>query len=254
MARRALGRTGLTVSPIGFGAFKIGRNQGIKYPTGYALPDEPEVAALLAGVLDLGINYVDTAPAYGLSEERIGRLASGRDFVLSTKVGETFTDGQSSYDFSAAAVRASVERSRARLGRPRLDLVFIHAHGDDLAILEGTPVVETLLALKRDGVIGAVGFSGKTVPAARAALAFADAIMVEYHLDDRSHAPVIAEAAARGLGVVVKKGLASGRLGAAESIAFVLGTPGVSSLVIGGLNLDHMRANLALAERAPAPV
>ena len=53
------------MSPIGFGAFKIGRNEGIKYPQGYDLPDDARVERLLNEVLDLGINYVDTAPAYG---------------------------------------------------------------------------------------------------------------------------------------------------------------------------------------------
>jgi aryl-alcohol dehydrogenase-like predicted oxidoreductase len=247
--RRLLGRTGLAVSPIGFGAFKLGRNQGIKYREPYPLPDEAGAAELLAAVLALGINYIDTAPAYGMSEERIGRSLAGRDFVLSTKVGETFAEGRSTWDFSAAAVRASVERSRVRLDRRRLDLVFIHAGADDLAILRDTPVVATLAELRQEGVIGAVGFSGKSVTAARLALDFADAIMVEYHLEDRSHAAVIAEAAQRGVGVVVKKGLASGRLPAADAIAFVLGTEGVSSLLIGGLDLAHIRDNLAVAER-----
>jgi aryl-alcohol dehydrogenase-like predicted oxidoreductase len=250
VARRPLGATGLEVSPIGFGAFKIGRNQGVKYPTGYALPDEAAVATLLDGVLAAGINYVDTAPAYGLSEERLGVCLAGRDVVLSTKVGETFTDGRSSYDFSAAAVRASIERSRTRLGRRRLDLVFIHAHGDDLGILADTPVVATLQQLQAEGQLGAIGFSGKTVAAAQRALDFAGVLMVEYHLDDRSHAELIAEAARRGIGVVVKKGLASGRLPPADAIDFVLGTPGVSSLVIGGLDLAHICANLAIAERS----
>ena len=83
MVHRRLGRTGRHVSPIGFGAFKIGRNQGIKYASAYDLPDETAVAALLEGVLDLGINLIDTAPAYGLSEERIGR-ALGNDRQLTT--------------------------------------------------------------------------------------------------------------------------------------------------------------------------
>ena len=65
MVYRRLGRTGLNVSPIGFGAFKIGRNEQIKYPKGYELPDDDSTDALLNGVLDLGVNLIDTAPAYG---------------------------------------------------------------------------------------------------------------------------------------------------------------------------------------------
>src|SRR5690348_3747969 len=97
MVRRTLGKTGLSVSPIAFGAFKIGRNEKIKYAQGYPLPTEEETARLLNGLLDLGINLIDTAPAYGLSEERIGRHISRRrgEFILSTKFGETFENGKS---------------------------------------------------------------------------------------------------------------------------------------------------------------
>jgi aryl-alcohol dehydrogenase-like predicted oxidoreductase len=80
-------------------------------------------------------------------------------------------------------------------------------------------------------------------------MGWADAIMVEYHPQDRSLEAVIAEAAKESVGVIVKKGLGSGRLPPAESIPFVLGNGGVTSLVIGGLDLDHMRENIRLAEK-----
>ena len=249
MTPRPLGRTDSTVSPIGFGAFKIGRNQGIKYPTGYDLPDEATVTHLLNGLLDAGINLIDTAPAYGVSEERIGRAVAGRreEFTLSTKVGETFENGESVYDFSADSVRASIERSLQRLQTDVLDLVFVHSDGRDIEIIEQTPVVETLLDLKSQGLIRSVGFSGKTVDGATRALGWADVLIVEYHLDDLSHEDVIAEAAGRGIGVLVKKGLAAGHLSAEEAIQCVLSNPHVDALVIGGLNLDHIRTNIAIA-------
>jgi aryl-alcohol dehydrogenase-like predicted oxidoreductase len=249
MQPRPLAKTGLTVTPIGFGAFKIGRNEKTKYAEGYPLPDEQTVAHLLNGILDLGITYIDTAPAYGLSEERIGRAIGHRrkEFTLSTKVGETFENGQSQYDYSAAAVRSSVERSLRRLQADVVDLVFIHSNGNDLAIQQSTDAVATLRQLKHQGLVRAIGLSGKTVEGARLALDWADAIMVEYHLDDPSHAGVIATAAERGVAVIVKKGLASGKLPPAEAIGFVLGNAGVSSLVVGGLNLDHIRSNVAIA-------
>ena len=238
------------VSPVGFGAFKIGRNVGIKYPQAYELPSEQQVERLLSAVLDLGINYIDTAPAYGLSEERIGRAISHRrrEYVLSTKVGETFADGRSTHDFSSKAVQESVTRSLKRLRTDVLDLVFIHSGGEDLAILEETDAVPTLTRLRDAGLIRAIGLSGKTIDGARAALGWADVIMVEYHLRDRAHAEIIAEAQRRDVGVVVKKGLASGHLDPAEAIGFVLGTPGVGSLVIGGLNIEHLQENVRLAE------
>ncbi len=249
MDHRRLGRSDLRVSPLGFGAFKIGRNEATKYPGSYELPDDASVTRLLNGVLDLGINFIDTAPAYGLSEQRIGAALSGRrqEFVLSTKVGETWANGRSDFDFSADGVRASVHRSLQRLGADVLDIVFIHSSGEDLAILRETDAVATLCGLRDEGLVRAIGLSGKTVEGARVALAWADVIMVEYHLDDRSHAAIIADAADADVGVVVKKGLASGHLDAGEAIRFVLASPGIGSLVVGGLDLEHLRENVGVA-------
>jgi aryl-alcohol dehydrogenase-like predicted oxidoreductase len=249
MKPRSLGKTGLAVSPIGFGAFKIGRNEKAKYSQAYSLPDDQAVARLLNGVLDLGITHIDTAPAYGVSEERVGRSLAHRrqEFTLSTKVGEFFEQGQSRYDFSALAVRSSVEQSLKHLRTDVVDIVFIHCHAADVEIQQATDVVPTLCELKRQGLVRAIGLSGKTVAGARLALDWADVLMVEYHLRDQSHAEVIADAAERGLGVIVKKGLASGELPADQAIRFVLANPGVAGLVVGGLNLEHIKMNVAIA-------
>jgi aryl-alcohol dehydrogenase-like predicted oxidoreductase len=252
LALRPLGRTGFAVSPIGFGAFKIGRNQKTKYVTAYDLPSDDQVSALLDGLLELGINYIDTAPAYGTSEERIGRAISRRrsEFVLATKVGETFEAGASTYDFSGPGVRHSVERSLKRLKTDVIDVLLLHSDGRDAWIQAETDAVSMLQDLKRRGLARAIGLSGKTVDGARQALDWADVLMVEYHLRDRSHEPLIVEAAAQDVGIVVKKGLASGELPAEEAIRFVLASPHVASLVIGGLSLEHFRANLAAAQDA----
>src|SRR5579872_2423253 len=192
MKPRRLGKTGLAVSPIGFGAFKIGRNEKTKYSAPYPLPDEQQVDRLLNGVLDLGVTHIDTAPAYGLSEERIGRTLAHRrnEFTLSTKVGEIFEQGQSRYDFSSAAVRASVEQSLRRLRTDVVDLVFIHAHAADVEIQQSSDVVPTLCELKQQGLVRAIGLSGKTEAGARLALDWADVLMVEYHLHDQSQAGI----------------------------------------------------------------
>ena len=113
--RRPLGSTGLLVSPIGFGAFKIGRNREDQVSGRVRIAERRRTSTgCLNGLLDLGINYIDTAPAYGVSEERIGRVLRHRrsEFVLATKVGETFADGVSHYDFSAN------RRSRERRAQP----------------------------------------------------------------------------------------------------------------------------------------
>lgn len=252
MDRRPLGNTGFLVSAIGFGAFKVGRNEQIKYPSGYALPDDRQTERLLHGVLDLGVNYIDTAPAYGVSEERIGRFLAGRrgEFVLSTKVGESFDAGRSTYDFSAPAVLASIDRSRSRLQFDVLDIVLVHAPGHDLEVLEHTDVVAALHRARTAGAVRKIGFSGKTAAAARSALEWADVLMLEYHLEDSTQADVIADAARRGVGVIVKKGLGSGRLDPGRAIRHVLGHPGVSSLVVGTLSLEHLKDDLDYAAAA----
>lgn len=254
MVPRSLGRCGLRVSPVGFGAFKIGRNEGVKYAQAYELPDDAASDRLLREVLDLGITYIDTAPAYGLSEERVGRVA-GRlpGIVISTKVGETFENGRSTYDFSAAAVRASVDRSMKRLRRDVLDVVFVHAPTGDLEALNASQVVETLLELRCRGRVAAIGLSGKTVAAAEQSLQWADVLMVEYHPRDRSHEAVMRRAAAAGVGVIVKKGLASGAIPASEAVPFILREPCVSSLVVGSLRVDHLREIVQYAVAAAPP-
>lgn len=252
MQLRSLGSTGLLVTPLGFGAFKIGRNEKVKYPQPYDLPDDATAERLLNGVLDAGIHLIDTAPAYGISEERIGKFLSSRrgEFVLSTKVGERFVNGESSFDFTGPGVRASVAESLRRLRTEVLDIVFVHSNGEDLAIQQQTEVVPTLQKLKHAGYVRAIGFSGKTPAGAAAALEWADVVMVEYHLHDTSHADVISSAASRGIGVVIKKGLASGRLPPTDAIRFVLSNPQVASVIVGGLSLEHLQANIAVARRS----
>ncbi|MDP7573951.1 MAG: hypothetical protein QF723_02455, partial [Phycisphaerales bacterium] len=67
MDQRPLGHTSLSVSHIGWGTVKIGRNTSVKFPEAFELPSEEEAVAIALGMLDLGITLVDTAPAYGLA-------------------------------------------------------------------------------------------------------------------------------------------------------------------------------------------
>lgn len=258
--RRPLGGTGLEVSPLGLGTVKIGRNQGVKYPQGFELPGDAAVRDLLALARDLGINLLDTAPAYGESERRLGELLDDPDdWVVVTKVGEAFAHGESSFDFSAAGTRASVERSLRRLRREVLDVVLVHSDGDDLRIIEREPVFETLAGLKREGLIRAYGLSGKTVAGGLWAVEHADVVMATCNLAYDAERPVFEAAAARHRGMLVKKAFMSGHLqGAAgadpvaASLRHVLAQPGVSSVVLGTINPDHLRANVAAALRVLA--
>ena len=255
---RALGDTGLTVSALGLGTVKIGRDQGVKYPTAFTIPDDDAVRHLLARARDLGINLIDTAPAYGRSEERLGQLLSHRDhWVIVTKVGEEFEHGESRFDFTPEHTRASVERSLRRLNTDYLDVVLVHSDGNDLAVLrQGT--LEALDDLKREGKIRATGVSTKTVEGGLETLRRADIAMVTYNLAHQDEKPVIDFAAERGKGILIKKAFASGHLPADHpdpvqaSLDRVLGTPGVGAVIAGTVNPHHLEENVAKARRACA--
>ncbi|MGV6808559.1 MAG: aldo/keto reductase [bacterium] len=259
--KRRLGQTELAVSPLGLGTVKFGRNQGVKYPKAFDLPDDQAIRELLAQSRDLGINLLDTAPAYGLSETRLGQLLTDRDhWVIETKVGETFRDGQSYFDFSAQGTRLSIERSLRRLKTDYLDMVLIHSDGQDCRILEEEAVLDTLLELKRKGLLRAVGISSKT--AAGGLMAFAkccDVVMASYHPHYTQEKAVLDYAKQHQTGILIKKAFASGHLQqfAAQAQAtkqhpivyaldFIFKHQGVSSIILGTINPHHLQQNVAL--------
>jgi len=248
-------------SPLGLGTVKFGRNQGVKYPggDGFALPTDRQVEILLDTALECGIRVLDTAPAYGTSEERLGRLLGSmrREFFLMTKTGEEFVDGKSHYCFTAAHTRMSIERSLRRLRTDFLDCVLCHSDRNDVDVITHTPVLETLSRLKEAGKIGAIGVSTYTVEGGRLAVDLCDCVMVAYNRGYTSERAVIDHARASGKMVFIKKGLASGHVrnrgDVAGDIRFVLDTPGVSTLVFGSLDPANIRANAgALSEQTPA--
>jgi len=252
LAQRALGNTGLMVSCLGLGTVKLGRNQGLKYPQHFSLPDDRQVRELLATARSLGINLLDTAPAYGSSEARLGALLERReDWILSTKVGEEFSHGQSHFDFSAQHTGHSIERSLRRLRTDYLDLVLIHSDGDDLQILQHTDCLPALLRCRERGLVRAVGMSTKTLAGGLAALGHCDVVMVTYNPSHQAEAAVIDAAMAQQRGVLVKKALDSGHAStAADNLRFALSHPGVSSVVIGTINPAHLSANAAAVSAA----
>ncbi len=156
-----LGKTGLKVSRLSFGASSLG---GVFHPV-----DEAEAIASVHAALDCGINYFDVAPAYGgtRSETVLGKALRGvaRDrYFLSTKVGK-YTDpnnyGNDTLDYSRARIRASLDESAARLGVEYFDIIHIHdieyqdRKHTEWAFSEGYQAVQEL---KREGRIGAMSF------------------------------------------------------------------------------------------------
>ncbi len=260
MDLRPLGNTGINVSPLGLGTVKFGRNEQVRYPLPFQLPERRQLVELLAAARASGINLLDTAPAYGSSEERLGELISGQrsDRVICTKVGEEFSDGQSHHDFSPAAVRRSVERSLRRLRTDVLDIVLLHSDGDDRHVLAASGGLEALQELKRAGKVRSVGVSHKSAAGARLALESCDLIMATLNLDYPDEREIIREAGERDIGVLVKKVFSSGHAALDarlrhDSLALALTSPGVSSVVLGTIDATHLAQNVASAESILTP-
>lgn len=256
MKFRALGGTGMMVSVIGLGTVKLGRNEGVKYPETFSIPEESEAQALLYLAKDLGINLVDTAPAYGNSEERLGKLLKGQrqDWIICSKTGEEFIKGESLFDFSEKHTTHSVERSLKRLNTDYLDLVLVHSDGNDLDILQKTSVLKTLESLKKQGKIRAIGMSTKTVAGGLLAAQYADVVMVTYNLKEQQEREVLDFCQKNHKGVLVKKALCSGHLPTdskyddpvAKSLQFVLQHEGVNSVIIGTISPKNLRHNVGI--------
>ena len=254
MQKRALGSTGIDVSVLGLGTVKIGRNQQVKYPTGFELPDDDSVVELFELARSLGINFIDTAPAYGSSEQRLGELLPDRhDWVIVTKVGEIFENGESRFDFSYDYTIASIEQSLRKLRRDVLDVVLVHSDGNDMDIINREPVFDALESAKSKGLIKAYGMSSKTVEGGSWVVQHCDVVMATANLEYDDERPVLELAEKLHKGVIIKKGLqsghadsASGGTGVETAFSHILGQPGVSSMIVGTINKQHLRDNVAI--------
>jgi aryl-alcohol dehydrogenase-like predicted oxidoreductase len=237
----------MDVSLLGLGTVKLGRNQQLKYPQAFTLPDDKTATALLHRAQALGVNLLDTAPAYGSSEERLGELLRGRrkDWLICTKVGEEFENGTSRFDFTPEHVHQSIKRSLQRLHTDYLDVVLIHSDGNDVKIIDKLGTLGALQDLKQHGYIRAVGLSHKTVAGAERALELGcDVIMATLNPEATDEAAVIARAGEQQCGVLIKKALASGH-GGPDSLVWVAAQCGVSSIVTGTIDPEHLAANAA---------
>jgi len=287
--RRALGRTGVEVSVLGYGAMELrGGSHGPAI-------DDADAGRLLNAVLDGGIDLIDTSIDYGRSEELIGRfLADRRDeFFLASKcccMLDLPEDATPPYphDFSAANVRAGVEQSLRRLRTDRLDLVQVHmSPARERMDADGT--VEELMALRAEGKVRFLGMSG-TIPnlADHIAMGVFDVFQIPYSAVQREHEELVAQAADAGAGVLVRGGVARGAtaeekawapqtIGLAEGEAqrrwelgeldgsldgmsrhefvlrFTISHPGLSSTIVGTSRIAHLESNLEIAAKGPLP-
>lgn len=283
LERRTLGRTGLDVSILGFGAMELRGGGGAP-----SLGDD-EAGRLLNAVVDGGINFIDTSIDYGRSEELIGAHLSHRraEFVLATKCGCVPGAGMGAdHVHTAANVRAGVEQSLRRLRTDYLDLVQFHRslHREEF---DEEGALSELVRLREDGKVRFIGVSG-VLPTLieQIDMGVFDAFQIPYSALQREHEEVLAAASASGAGVIVRGGVARAtpedwanrsyymipndtlrdRWEAARLdellegmsrveflLRFTLAHPDLDTTIVGTSRVDHLRDNLAFAARGPLP-
>jgi aryl-alcohol dehydrogenase-like predicted oxidoreductase len=278
---RVLGRTGLPVTVLGYGAMELrGAPRG--------RPITPEHAErVLNAVLDAGINYIDTSIDYGTSEEFIGRFISHRrsEYYLATKCGCLVGDvapaeGQGMrHIYTRENIIAGVNQSLARMRTDYLDVVQFHGNPSK-QVLEENDAVQALLDLKKEGKVRFIGMSS-TLPnlADHIAMGVFDVFQIPYSALQREHEEAITQAAQAGAGTVIRGGIARGSvaeghergeawelwqrarldelldgMGRAEFVLrFTISHPHLHTTIVGTINLEHLEQNLQAVEKGPLP-
>lgn len=204
MEKTPLGKTGLEVSRLGVGLAEIGNELSFE--------EAEQAASVLNAALDAGINFLDTAACYGISEELIGRTVSNRrdEFVLATKAGHV-RGGYSGEPWSYATVRDSVDRSLKRLDTDYLDIVQLHSCGID--VLERGDCIRALQDAKAAGKVRHVSYSGDNESAHWAVdSGLFDTLQTSFNLTEQGArtSGLLEKAEARGMGVIIKRPIGGG--------------------------------------------
>ena len=242
MEKRQLGKTGLSLSIIGFGGFHL-----IETPLS-------ESKKLLNYYLDNGGNYVETAADYGdgISERKIGQSISHRrnDFILASKCARRSND----------ETQKSIERSLKNLNTDYLDILFMHAvqSKKEVEQIHGSGgAMEAALKARQKGKVRFIALSGHGEPEA---LRYAvskrgyDVLMTGFNYFDRFNFPatenkLLPECLDKDMGVLAMKALADGYLYRTweQGIRYSLSLP-VTSLVLGINTMEYLKNDLAIAE------
>jgi len=214
MERRRLGSSELEISPVGVGTAPIG--SGRDWPVWWGPQDERDSIRAIQRALDLGVNWIDTAPFYGWgrAEEIVGRALAGRrdDVLLFTKCGTFPDESGSRMDLRPESVRSDVEASLRRLRTDRLDLVQFHDVDAE------TPIEESWGELQRlvdEGKIRHGGISNHPAEAVERALSVGPvgALQYQYSLLYRVHeGDILPLAEQHGIGVLTWSPLGGGFL------------------------------------------
>lgn len=270
MQYRPFGRTGLTVSVLGFGAGHVG---------GHELTED-EAGTILNAAVDRGVTLIDTARGYGLSEERIGRHLSWRrkDFILSSKCGYGIAGSQ---DWTPDCITRGVDEALRVMRTDTIDIM--HLHSCPRTTLEHGGVLEALERAREAGKIRVVAYSGEEEHR-RFAIDSGQVGSIQTSInlcDQRVLESDLPEAAARGLGVIAKRPIANafwrfadrpvgdycetywerartmqlhppaGMAWGEFALRFVAHLPGVQSCIVGTRSVKHLEDNIRQLAAGP---
>jgi aryl-alcohol dehydrogenase-like predicted oxidoreductase len=281
LPKRELGRTGLQVTMLGYGAMEL---RGV--PRGRDIT-EAQAKTILNAVLDAGINYIDTSIDYGLSEERIGRYIADRrsEYYLAGKCGclagdpPTPAGERFPHVFTRSNIIAGVEQSLTRMNTDYLDVLQFH-QSPSKQTLEEAGALEAALELKQAGKVRFIGMSG-ILPHIKDHIAMGvfDVFQIPYSAVEREHEAILTAAAAAGAGIVIRGGAAKGAPSEGKQtglqwerwqqahlddmldgstptefiLRFTLTNPDLDTTIVGTANPAHLQANINVLRQGPLP-
>ena len=281
MITRKLGRTGLEVTQLGYGSM------GLRGPRtwGVRVVDDEAADRFLNLVLDTGINFIDTAPDYGVTEQRIGQFISHRrdEFVLATKCGCAPIQHEDHLEtvhiWSKDVVRRNLETSLQRMRTNRIDI--LQFHGGDAETLQREGLIDLMRDFKSQGLIRFFG-SSSSLPnlPGLIKLGVFDTFQIPYSCLAPQHHDLITQAAESGAGIILRGGVAQGGPEAeiqrpalndiwqqaklddvwpagmkkAELILrFTLSHPHCHTTIVGTCSPEHLSENVVAAANGPLP-
>jgi aryl-alcohol dehydrogenase-like predicted oxidoreductase len=279
---RPLGRTGLNVTQLGFGAMEI---RGPRIWGGRPVTEE-QAETILNAVLDAGINFIDTSNDYGRSEEFIGKYIGRRrnEFTVATKCGCKVTnrDAQTDdtpHEWTRENLFRGLHESLERMKTDYIDIMQLH--NPSVEQVEQGDLVAVLQEMKRQGKVRWIGCSS-TLPHITTYISSGafDTYQIPYSALERQHENVITQTAQAGAGIIDRGGVARGEPGVGHGhedrwkkfeaanldelrapgesrsaflLRFLISHPDIHTTIVGTLNPDHLRENVAIAQKGPLP-
>lgn len=281
MITKTLGRTGLEVTQLGYGSM------GLRGPRtwGVRVVSDADADRFLNSVLDAGINFIDTSPDYGISEERIGRSIGSRrsEFYLATKCGCVYTQHDDHLEidhvWTREVIQRNIETSLERLRTDHIDL--LQFHGGDAETLQREGLIELLTDFRDQGLIRFFG-SSSSLPRLPGLIELGvfDTFQIPYSCLAPVHHEWLTRAAEAGAGIIIRGGIAHGGPDAeiqrpalndvwkqanldevlpegmtrAELILrYTISHPHCHTTIVGTCDGGHLAENVAAVEKGPLP-